>query len=69
MSDSRMARERRESLLGGIDGQTESVERAGALPDCERSAESKGADGTGLNPRVTTLSIQGETLCSARPEP
>ena len=40
-----MAMARRRNPPGGADGQTESVERREALPDCERGAKPKGADG------------------------
>ena len=45
ISESEMAIDRRENLPGGRDGQTESKECGDALPDCQRSAESKRANG------------------------
>src|SRR5512135_2565543 len=45
VSESKMAIERRGSLPGGRDGQTESMERREALSDRQRSAESKRAGG------------------------
>jgi integrase len=46
ISESEMAIDRLENQLGGTDGQTKSVERGEALPDCQRSTESKRAHRT-----------------------
>src|SRR6266850_5488748 len=63
ISESKMAIGRRENLPGGRDGQTESMERREALPDCERGAEPKGASGanwpTASGLRRVNLSVAG----------
>ena len=63
ISESEMAMDRRRNPPGGADGQTESVERREALPDCERGAKPKGADGanwqTAPSLRRVDLSVAG----------
>lgn len=62
ISESNMAIGRRLKPPGGRDGQTESMERREALPDRQRSAESKRAGGTN---RQTASGIRGTDLSVA----